>query len=150
MKYFENKRKPIPFLEDRWRIDEENWGFVRENGGFGRGRGGQDDEKARDARENWKVFENCLEYNPICAKHAFFATGMSREQVAKSSRQNPVTQILKNLSKCFSLLGSPLASRLGRESQSILSKLATRASTRKLVAKLSRENAKNPEILKIF
>ena len=52
MKYFENKRKPIPFLEDRWRIDEENWGFVRENGGFGRGRGGQDNEKARDAREN--------------------------------------------------------------------------------------------------
>ena len=42
LKYFENKRKPIPFLEDWWRIDEENEGFVSENGGFGRGRGGQD------------------------------------------------------------------------------------------------------------
>ena len=37
MKYFENKRKPIPFLENWWRIDEENEGFVSENGGFGKG-----------------------------------------------------------------------------------------------------------------
>ena len=56
-----------------------------------RGRGGQDNEQARDARKNWNVFENCLEYNPICAKHTFFVTGMSREQVAMSSRQNLVT-----------------------------------------------------------
>ena len=46
------KRKPIPFLEDWWRIDKENRGFVSENGGFGRGRGGQDNETTRDAREN--------------------------------------------------------------------------------------------------
>ena len=30
MKYFEKKRKPIPFLKDWWRIDEENGGFVSE------------------------------------------------------------------------------------------------------------------------
>ena len=72
MKYFENKRKLIPFLEDWWRIDEENGGFVSENGCFGRGRDRQDNETARDVGENWKVFENCLEFNPICAKQAFF------------------------------------------------------------------------------
>ena len=90
MKYFENKRKPIPFLEDWGRIDEENGGFVSEDAGLGRGRGGQDNETTHDARENWKVFENCLEFNPICAKHVFFVTRISREQVAKSSHQNPV------------------------------------------------------------
>ena len=42
IKYFENKRKPVPFLEDWGMIDEENGGFVSENGGFGRGRGGQE------------------------------------------------------------------------------------------------------------
>ena len=150
MKYFMNKRKLIPFLEDWWRINEENGGFVRENGGFGRGRGKQDNEKACDAWENWKVFENCLEYDPICAKHMFFETGMSREQIAKSSRQKPLTQILKNLSKCFSRLGSPLASKSRRKLQIILSKLVTGASTRKPIAKLGHGNVKNPEIFKFF
>ena len=56
---------------------------MSKNGDFGRGRGGQDNEGARDARENRKVFENCLVFNPICAKHAFFMTGLTREQVAK-------------------------------------------------------------------
>ena len=120
MKYFMNKRKLIPFLEDWWRINEENGGFVRENGGFGRGRGKQDNEKACDAWENWKVFENCLEYDPICAKHMFFETGMSREQVTKLGHQKPVC--LKNLSKCFSRLEGPLASKSQKESRSILSK----------------------------
>ena len=147
MKYFENKRKPIPFLEDWW-IDEENWGFVSENGGFGRGRGRQDNEIAHDARKNWKVFENCLGFNPICAKHAFFTIGMNRKQVAKSSQQNPMWKILKNLSKCFSRLEGPLVSKSWRDSWSILSKLTTEASTHEPVTKLSCKNAKNPEILK--
>ena len=51
IKYFENKRKPVPFLEDWGMIDEENGGFVRENCDFGRGRGEQDNEQAHDARE---------------------------------------------------------------------------------------------------
>ena len=75
---------------------------------------------------------------------------MSREQVAKSSRQNPVTQILKNLSKCFSRLGSLLVSKLRRELRIILSKLATRASTYEPIAKLSHKNTKNLVILKFF
>ena len=84
-------KNPYLFLK----IDEENGGFVSENRGFGRGRGGQGNEDARDARKNWKVFENCLGFNPICTKHAFSVTRMSHEQVTKMSRQNPLTQILK-------------------------------------------------------
>ena len=145
MKYFEKKRKPIPFLEDWWRIDEENGGFVSENGGFGRGRSGRDNETAHDARENWNFFENCLGFNLICAKHTFFATGISRKQVARSNCQKPVWQILKNLSECFSQLKGPLESKSRRESRNILSKLATGTSTHEPVAKVSRENAKNPK-----
>ena len=79
MKYIENKRKLIPILKDWWRINEENGGFVSENGGFGRERGGQDNEDAHDVRENWKVFENCLGFSHICAKHVIFATSLTRE-----------------------------------------------------------------------
>ena len=150
MKYFENKRKPIPFLEDRWRIDEENGDFVSENGGFGTRRGGQVNETASDVRENWKAFENRLGFNPICAKHAFFTTRISHEKFSKSIRQNPMSQILKNLSKCILRLEGPLMSKSWKVSQSILSKLVTGAFTQKQVAKLSRENAKNTKILKFF
>ena len=75
---------------------------------------------------------------------------MSHKQVAKSSHQKPMWQILKNLSKCFFQLEGPLTSKSRRESQSILSKLATGASTREPVAKMSHENAKNLEILNFF
>ena len=61
----------------------ENGGFVSENEGFGRGRGGQDNEDARDVRKNIKVFENFLGFNPICAKHVIFGTGLTYERVAK-------------------------------------------------------------------
>ena len=135
MKYFEKKRKLIHFLEDWWRIDKENGGFVSENGVFRRGRGGQDNETTRDARENWKVFENYLEFNPICAKHVFFATRMSCEQVTRSSRQNPMWQNLKNFSNCFLRLEGPLASKSWWELWSILSKLVIRASTCEPVVK---------------
>ena len=37
--------------------------------------------------KNEKFLKNYLENDPQSAKHAFFATGMSREQVAKPSRQ---------------------------------------------------------------
>ena len=77
-------------------------------------------------------------------------TGLSREQVASSSRQKIMWQILKNLSKCFSWLEGPLASKLWRESRNSLSKLTTRASTREPVAKQSHENAKNPEFWNFF
>ena len=84
---------------------------MSENGGFGRERGGQDNETTCDVRENWKVSENCLGFNPIYAKHAFFATGMSCKQVARSSRQNLVRQILNNLSKCFLWLEGPIVNK---------------------------------------
>ena len=78
------RQNPYLFLEDWWRNDEENGGFVREHGDFGRGRDRQDYEQSQDAREKWKVLENCLENNPHCAKHKFFVIGMSREQVVKN------------------------------------------------------------------
>ena len=131
-------------------IGEENEGFVSENEGFGWGRGRQDKVCACEVRENWKVFENCHGYNPIYAKHAIFVTGMSCEQVAKTSCQNPLTKFLKNLFKCFSQLESSLVSKSWRETWIILCKLATRAFTHEQVAKLSHEKTKNQEILKFF
>ena len=138
LKYIENKRNPIPFLEDWWRIDEENGGFVSDNGGFRRERGGQYKVCARNMRENWKVFENCLRFNPVYAKHAIFATQLTREQVTKMSCQNPV----KILFKSFLRLEDPLV----RESWNLLYKLATRASTHDQVAKMT----KTQKFWKIF
>ena len=46
-KYIEKMTKPIPFLEDWWRDDEENGGFLREHGGFVRERNGQDNEQSQ-------------------------------------------------------------------------------------------------------
>ena len=76
---------------------------------------------AHDAMENWTVFENCLRFNPIYAKHTIFATHITRKQVAKTSRQKPLYKIFKILSKSFSRLGHPLTN----ESRTSLSKLAT-------------------------
>ena len=86
------------------------------------------------------------DFNPICEKHAIFVTQMTHEQVAKMSRQKPLYKILKILSKSFSWLGHSLASELWK----LLCKLATRASTRDMVMKMSRENDQNLEILKNF
>ena len=44
LKHNENKWKPIPFLEDWVKIENENGGFVSENGGFERERDGEDKE----------------------------------------------------------------------------------------------------------
>ena len=44
---------------------------------------------ARDAREIENFLKNCLRFNLICGKHAFFVTHMTHEQVAKTSRQKP-------------------------------------------------------------
>ena len=38
---------------------------------------------AHDAREIEKFLKNCLRFNLIYAKHAFFTTHMTREQVTK-------------------------------------------------------------------
>ena len=55
-KYIEKMKKPISFLEDWWRDDEENGGFFREHNEFGRERNEQDNEQSQWAREKWKVF----------------------------------------------------------------------------------------------
>ena len=50
--------------------------------------------------KNLKSFKNCLRN----AKHAFFATEVSRQQVARASRQNTQRQNCEKFSKCFSRL----------------------------------------------
>ena len=50
--------------------------------------------------KNWKSFKNCFRN----AEHAFFATKVSRQQVARSSRQNTQRQNHEKFSKCFSRL----------------------------------------------
>ena len=47
-----------------------------------------------------KKFKNLSTF----AKHAFFATGVSRQQVPRASRQNTQRQNCENFSKCFSRL----------------------------------------------
>ena len=91
-------------------------------------------------------FENCLRFNPICAKHAIVATQSTCKQVAKMSRENPLNKIFKIFSKFFSRLEGPLEGKL----RNLLCKLSTGASTRDQVTKMSCENDKNSEISKIF
>ena len=66
-------------------------------------------------REKWgrqwivtKKFEGklkkSLKTDPVFAKHAIFATEVSRQQVTKSSRQNTQRQNCEKFSKCFSRL----------------------------------------------
>ena len=57
-----------------------------ENGCFGvkmavlrEGEAEKTKRKARDVRETEKFLKNCLSFNPICAKHAIFATQLTRE-----------------------------------------------------------------------
>ena len=86
-----------------------------------REKGGEDKETRTWCEGKWKVLKSYLIFNPIFAKHAFFATQLTREWVAKWVAKIPRTQILKNFSKCFSRLGLVLAS----ESRKPLDELAT-------------------------
>ena len=65
--------------------------------------------------------ENDLKTALISAKHAIFATGVSRHSVASSNRQNTQEQILKNFSKCFSRLEGLPASKSRAEPRKSLS-----------------------------
>ena len=51
----------------------------------------------KSSRENWKY----LKTDPVFAKHAIFVTEVSRQQVARSSRQNTQRQSCENFSKCI-------------------------------------------------
>ena len=54
----------------------------------------------KNLRENWKRFKT----DRVFAKHAIFATEVSRQQVARSSCQNTQRQNFEKFSKCFSWL----------------------------------------------
>ena len=60
----------------------------------------KDNEQSQKDRGKTKKFKNC----PIFPKHAFFATEMSRQKVARSRRQNTQGQKFEKFSKCFSRL----------------------------------------------
>ena len=75
-----------------------------------------------------------LKTDPLFAKHAFFATSVSRQQVARVSRQNTQSQNYEKFSKCFSRKVYPRVSReLSRENLCV--PLATRPFTREQVTK---------------
>ena len=95
LKYFENKRKPIHFLEDWWRIDDENGGFVSENGGFMSGRGGQDKVCARDAWENWKVFKTVLNLTLFVQNMRLLRLEWVASKLSKRVTKNPLTKFWK-------------------------------------------------------
>ena len=59
--------------------------------------------------------ETSFKTAPVSAKHAIFATGLSRHTVASSSRQITQEQKFENFSKCFSRLEGLLASELRAE-----------------------------------
>ena len=143
LKYIENKWKPIPFLEDWWRINEEN-------GGFGRGRGRQDNKGARDMRETKIFLKIVLDLTLFVQNMQFSRLDWLARKSPKWVAKIPWTKFWKFCLKCFSGLEGPLASKSQRKSRILLCKLVTWASTREQVAKLSREIPKNPEILKIF
>ena len=64
-------------------------------------RNGEDSEQSQKFKgKTEKVFKNCLQN----AKHAFFATEVSRQQVAMASHQNTKKKNWKKFSKCFSWL----------------------------------------------
>ena len=86
----------------------------------------------KSSRENWKRFKNC----PIFAKHAFFATEMSRQQIAKSSRQNTQTEFWKNFLSVFRDWKVYSWGSLELSRENLWVTLTTGPSTREEVAKI--------------
>ena len=63
----------------------------------------------REDKQSQKVrgkTEKDLKTVPVFAKHVFFATEVSRQQDARSSRQNTQRQNFEKFSKCFLRLES--------------------------------------------
>ena len=65
--------------------------------------------------------EKDLKTAPVFAKYAFFATEVSRQQDARSSRQNTQRQNFEKFSKCFSRLEGLPASESRPEPRKSLS-----------------------------
>ena len=83
------KTRPIPFLDDldtKWNTNEV-WKWV--HGVFGKETVEKEDEQSQKFEGKT---EKDLKTALIFAKHAFFATEESRQQVASSSRQNTQRQ----------------------------------------------------------
>ena len=148
MKYFEKKTEPIPFLKDWWRNNEENGGSMCENDEFGRRRDGQNNEQSQNAREKWKFLKTALKITLIvqntCISRLEWVANKLPSQVAK----NPCDKFWKI---CLSIfrdwkVHSQVSHKRSRETFWV--KLMTRASTHKLVAKVSCEN--EPRNLKFF
>ena len=95
LKYIENKWKPIPFLEDWWRINEEN-------GGFGRGRGRQDNKGARDMRETKIFLKIVLDLTLFMQNMQFSRLDWLARKSPKWVAKIPWTKFWKFCLKCFS------------------------------------------------
>ena len=100
-----DRENPYLFLED-WRRNDAKMEFEECLGQFQlREKWGRQWTITKSQGKNWKSFKNCL-WN---AKHAFFATETSRQQVARASRQNTHSQNWEKFSKCFLWLKGLLA-----------------------------------------
>ena len=69
-----------------WRLSEDwrwKWRFCEWKWQFWERERRRRQSCARDVRETEKFLKNCLRFNLICAKHAFFATQLTRNWVAK-------------------------------------------------------------------
>ena len=96
---WENK-SPYLFLEDL-EVNKCNNGGCREwHEVFGRDSVERKWIVTKSLRENWKGLKTDL----VFAKHAIFVTEVSRQQVARSSRQNTQRQNCEKFSKWFSQL----------------------------------------------
>ena len=61
------------------KIEDKNRGFGVKMAFLREGEAEKSKKKACDVRETEKFLKNCLSFNPICAKHAIFATQLTRE-----------------------------------------------------------------------
>ena len=140
MKYFEKIRKPIHFLEDWWRDDEENGGFVNKHGEFGRGMDktmNSHNKRGKNEKFLKTALKITLKAQDTCFSWLEWVANKSPIQVTK----NPCDKIWKI---CLSVFCDwKVHSRVSSETFWV--KLATGASTREPIAKLSRENPENPK-----
>ena len=78
-------------------------------------------EKMNSYKCSREKLKQVLKAAPISAKHTIFATGVSRQRVASSSRQNTLGRKYENFSKCFSRLEGLPASESRAEPRKSLS-----------------------------
>ena len=77
-------------------------------------------EKVNSHKKFEGKLKKSLKTDPVFAKHAIFATEVSRQQVARSSRQNTQRQNCEKFSKCFSRLKNLHARELQAEPRKFL------------------------------